>query len=58
MGKSSKRKPFDFFGSSVHHTDAFSDGAFLLLVTFRKYAFHLDETSVAFALASCLSGSS
>jgi len=44
------------FGTLVHHPSPSPDGSFFLLVTFRRYLFHLTEDSVSLALQSCLGG--
>jgi hypothetical protein len=45
------------FGASVHHPSSNPEGSFILLATFRRYTFRLTESSVSFALATCLGGS-
>src|SRR5437762_450272 len=45
------------FRSSVHHPSSSPAGSFFLLVTFRRFTFHLTEESVALALQSCIGGS-
>lgn len=42
--------------SPVHHPYDSLDGSFFLLVTFRRYLFHLTEDSVGLAIQSCLGG--
>jgi len=55
-GKKFQKEILQLFGSSVHHTLATPSGSFFLLAAFRHFTFRLDESSAAFALASCLGG--
>ena len=44
-------------GRRVHERDTSANNGFIMLVTFRRYLFQLNEESVALALQSCMGGS-
>jgi len=46
----------DSFGHGIHYASVRKENQFIMLATFRRYLFHLNEESVALALQSYLGG--